>query len=97
MKERSAWFVRSMGDADTHRGVYSPATRSVHAMCGIEFQPVPVSWPPKLGPLPGNPPDPQQVCPQCHNGRVPTAGSPVSTERTAHTIVAVHELDKTDI
>ncbi|HZS22223.1 MAG TPA: hypothetical protein VFA63_14730 [Pseudonocardiaceae bacterium] len=63
MGERSAWFVRSMGDADTHRGVYSPATRSVHAMCGIEFQPVPVGWPPKLGPLPGSPPDPQQVTP----------------------------------
>lgn len=63
--DRAAWFVRSMADGDTHRGVYSPATRSVHARCGIEFQPLPIGWPPKLGPLPGNPPDPQQVCPNC--------------------------------
>ena len=33
----SGWFLRSMGDRDTHRGVYSPATRSVHARCGVEF------------------------------------------------------------
>lgn len=69
MGERSTWFLRSMDDADTHRGVYSPATRSVHAECGIEFQPVEVGWPPKRGPLSGYPPDPDQVCPQCRDGR----------------------------
>lgn len=36
----TGWFLRSMSDGDTHRGIYSPATRSVHARCGIEFQPL---------------------------------------------------------
>jgi hypothetical protein len=53
-----------MGDRDTHRGIYSPATRSVHALCGAEFQPllrtteVPIVLTP-------SPPDPDQICPQC--------------------------------
>jgi len=34
--------VHSMGDRDTHRGIYSPVTRSVHARCCIKF--VPVRW-----------------------------------------------------
>jgi hypothetical protein len=33
------WYLRSMADADTHRGHYSIVTRSVHALCGIEFIP----------------------------------------------------------
>ncbi|MGH3528315.1 MAG: hypothetical protein ACRDQV_15820 [Pseudonocardiaceae bacterium] len=55
------WFVRSLLDADTHRGHYSPATRSVHTVCGLEFQ-APGYL---LDGLPGEPPDPQQVCPTC--------------------------------
>jgi hypothetical protein len=66
--DKAAWFVRSMADADTHRCIYSPATRSVHARCGIEFQPIPVGWPPIVGPLPGTPPDPDQICPLCVSG-----------------------------
>lgn len=65
---RSAWFVRSMASADTHRGVFSPATQSVHARCGIEFVQAPVGLPPKRGPLPGYPTDPDQVCPICRDG-----------------------------
>jgi hypothetical protein len=63
-----AWFLRSMGDRDTHRGVYSPATRSVHALCGLEFQPLKrtTGAPIVLTPVP---PDPEQVCPTCrHSG-----------------------------
>jgi hypothetical protein len=36
----TGWFLQSMGDHDTHRGNYSPATRSVHAKCGIDLQPL---------------------------------------------------------
>ncbi|MGH3702983.1 MAG: hypothetical protein ACRDQY_26810 [Pseudonocardiaceae bacterium] len=58
-----SWYLRSMADADTHRGHYSVVTRSVHALCGIEFIPKEL---PLGGPaLPGSPLDPQQVCPQC--------------------------------
>jgi hypothetical protein len=38
--ESAAMPGPSMSDGDTHRGIYSPATRSVHARCGIEFQPL---------------------------------------------------------
>jgi hypothetical protein len=50
-----------MADADTHRGDYSIVTRSVHALCGIEFVPreLPLGGPA----LPGSPLDPEQVCP----------------------------------
>jgi hypothetical protein len=34
-----SWYLRSLADADTHRGDYSIVTRSVHAVCGIEFVP----------------------------------------------------------
>lgn len=36
----SIWYLRSMGDRDTHRGAYSIVTRSVHALCGAEFEPL---------------------------------------------------------
>lgn len=57
-----------MGDADTHRGTYAIATRSVHATCGLEFQPLrkATGAPIVLTPAP---PDPDQVCPTCRNGR----------------------------
>lgn len=68
--DRVAWWVAGLGDGQTHRGFYSPATRSVHARCGIEFRPIEVGWPPKRGPLPGNPPDPDQICPRCQEEAV---------------------------
>lgn len=65
MSDRHAWFLRSMGDHDTHRGIYSPATRSVHALCGVEFVPRRVGLNGDRLALPGNPPDPDQVCAAC--------------------------------
>jgi hypothetical protein len=52
------WWVASFADHDTHRGVYSPVTRSIHTLCRREFQ---SPWPA----LQGIPPDPLQICPQC--------------------------------
>ncbi|HET9118692.1 MAG TPA: hypothetical protein VFN75_11565 [Pseudonocardiaceae bacterium] len=67
------WYLRSLRDADTHRGRMDP-TGAVEALCGAVFVPRPtlrvvgpgpgrlVDGPPALT---GNPPDPGQVCPQC--------------------------------
>ncbi|MBV9651725.1 MAG: hypothetical protein JO296_16535 [Pseudonocardiales bacterium] len=63
---RSAWYVASFRDHDTHEGVYVPATGQVHGRCGARFRPVPVGWPPRPGPLPGKPPDPGQICHACY-------------------------------
>ncbi len=57
----AAWYLRSTGDHDTHYGTWSGVTRTVHALCGIEF-------PPAAGDsggtfVPSQPPDPDQVCP----------------------------------
>jgi hypothetical protein len=62
---RSEWWVRSFADGDTHIGSWSPATRSVHSACGLEFQPLAVGWPAQLAPLPGSPPDSTQICGDC--------------------------------
>ncbi|MGH3898773.1 MAG: hypothetical protein ACRDTA_11080 [Pseudonocardiaceae bacterium] len=58
-----SWYLRSLGDHDTHRGSYSIVTRSVHSVCGVEF--VPRRLLPGGPALPGHPQDPDQVCPQC--------------------------------
>jgi hypothetical protein len=97
MRERSAWFVRSMGDADTHRGVYSPATRSVHAMYGIEFQPVRWAGRPSWLRCPGAHPIRSRYVSSATRARTEPAVSLVSTERAVHTVLAIHELDKADI
>lgn len=58
------WYVRSLADQDTHRGELSLVTHSVRAVCGVEF--VPLKALRNRGPeLPGQPPDPEQVCPAC--------------------------------
>ncbi|MGH3821782.1 MAG: hypothetical protein ACRDRA_02890 [Pseudonocardiaceae bacterium] len=56
-----------MGDRDTHRGTYSIATRSVHAACGAEFEPLKRTngAPIVLTPAP---PDPDQDCRDCQGG-----------------------------
>jgi hypothetical protein len=59
---RLVWHLRTTGDGDTHHGVYSIATRSVHAACGVEFVPYCT--------LPSSPLDPDQVCPQCRHVKV---------------------------
>lgn len=57
------WFLRSLADRDTHRGKWSPVTRSVFAACGVEF--VPLQLMRNRITLPGEPSDPAQVCPAC--------------------------------
>lgn len=53
-----SWYLRSLANRDTHRGNYSIITRSVHAICGIEFVPLQL---PLGGPaLPGSPLDPSR-------------------------------------
>lgn len=59
------WYVQSLADGGTHKGVYIPTRSSVRALCGAEFAPLPVGMPPRLGPLSGAPPDVNQICPQC--------------------------------
>jgi hypothetical protein len=61
----TGWFVRSLADHDTHRGVYCPATRSVHARCGIEFHPLPIGLHGNRIAFPGPPPDSDQICLAC--------------------------------
>lgn len=70
------WFLRSLGDHDTHRGRMR-ADGTVAARCGLSFTPRPtlrIAGPPPgalvAGPLAlkGTPPDPEQVCSECQCG-----------------------------
>lgn len=65
----NGWYLRSMGDRDTHSGTYSIATRSVHALCGVEFEPLKRTTGAPIV-LNGSPPDPDQICPACYHTRV---------------------------
>jgi hypothetical protein len=58
-----SWFLRSTGDHDTHRGTMSPG--SLIAVCGIRFAPRTVAFGRKA--LSGEPPDSQQICPDCQS------------------------------
>jgi hypothetical protein len=69
----SAWYLRSLGDRDTHRGQLGD-DGVVRAACGAAFKPRPTlritGKPPgelvPAGPaLRGNPGDPDQICPAC--------------------------------
>ncbi|MGH3854430.1 MAG: hypothetical protein ACRETH_12460 [Steroidobacteraceae bacterium] len=53
------WFLRSLGDRDTHHGMLGP-DQMVTAACGVRFTPRPLRTS-----LPGQPPDPDQICPVC--------------------------------
>ncbi len=57
------WYVRTTADRDTHRGTLRD-DGNVHAECGEVFRPIkPLR---NRGPaLPGEPPDPEQVCLTC--------------------------------
>jgi hypothetical protein len=58
------WYVHSLADGDTHLGRLSLVTHRVRAVCGVEF--VPLKALRDRGPeLPGHPPDPEQICPDC--------------------------------
>ena len=55
------WYLQSMSNHDTHRGALCRGT--VLAECGITFRPSKAVRPDPA--LRGNPPDPDQICPQC--------------------------------
>ena len=61
-----AWYLRSLGDRDTHRGKLAHPDGTITAACGIRFRP------PELlrgtTALRGHPPDPDQICPACQRG-----------------------------
>ena len=44
--------MAGLGDGATHKGVWLPQGGSVRSLCGIEFVPLPISWPARRGPLP---------------------------------------------
>lgn len=58
-----SWYLRSMGDRDTHHGGVVRPDGTVAADCGVEFEPLLLP----LGSLAlrGGPADPRQVCPKC--------------------------------
>lgn len=60
------WYLRSMSDKDTHRGV--PSRDSVLAECGIRFQPLRVAF--ARTALSSRPHDPGQVCPTCEEAEI---------------------------
>lgn len=57
-----SWYLRSASDWDTHRGVFRQ-DGLVAAQCGIRFKPRPLAF--GRTALPGNPLDPDQICPGC--------------------------------
>lgn len=56
-----SWYLRSMADRDTHRGTRNRGV--VNAECGICFVPRPLAF--GRTALPGDPQDPDQICPGC--------------------------------
>ncbi len=61
-----SWYLRSLGDRDTHRGALCN-DGTVVTLCGVTFRPR--LLPDSAGALPGQPPDPAQICPQCYNAK----------------------------
>ena len=57
------WYRRSLSDRDTHRG-HVRRGRAL-AACGVEFSPL-RAWRQSGSALPGEPPDPDQICPECY-------------------------------
>ncbi|MBV9030934.1 MAG: hypothetical protein JO364_11670 [Pseudonocardiales bacterium] len=60
------WYLRSMGDHDTHHGELG-AEGTVAASCGVRFTPLPLPY--SRVSLPGYPQDRDQVCPACDTRR----------------------------
>ncbi|MGH3827058.1 MAG: hypothetical protein ACRDQX_07770 [Pseudonocardiaceae bacterium] len=58
-----AWYLRSLGDRDTHRAGLMHPDGTVTAACGIRFQPP--EFLRGTTALRGEPPDPDQICPGC--------------------------------
>jgi hypothetical protein len=59
------WFLRSMGDRDTHRGEQR-TDGTVVAACDVVFEPRSLRI---ALPGAGDPPDPDQICPQCYRAK----------------------------
>lgn len=55
------WYLQSLKAHDTHRGAITRGR--VHALCGIQFEAITVAFGAEA--LPGQPPDPEQICPEC--------------------------------
>lgn len=71
MAARMIWYRQSLSDRDTHCGHLLRGR--VLAACGVEFSPLRARR--TRGPaLPGEPSDPEQVCPECQRTRVKTPG-----------------------
>lgn len=60
------WYLRSIADRDTHHGDLQPDGLVV-AACGLVFKPRPLPYD-RIA-LPGAPPDPNQICPQCQRDK----------------------------
>lgn len=60
------WYLRSMGDQDTHEGELG-AKGTVAASCGVRFTPLPLPY--DRVSLPGYPQDRDQICPTCETRR----------------------------
>lgn len=65
MAVTTLWWPRSFADGDTHVGIWMPRGGSVRSACGLEFVPLPVGIPARRQPLPGAPPDRNQMCLRC--------------------------------
>ena len=64
-----AWYLRSIGDRDTHRSELRHPDGTVTATCGIRFRPRELLR--GATALRGEPPDPDQICPACRrNGSI---------------------------
>lgn len=64
------WYLRSYGDKDTHRGELRDGL--IHAVCGVTFPPRAL-FAGEIA-LPGEPPDPDQICPACYRAVIASAG-----------------------
>ena len=62
-----SWYLRSLCDHDTHRGELRK-DGTVVALCGVTFRPR--LLPAGAVALPGQPPDPAQICPQCYRAAI---------------------------
>ncbi|MGH8602280.1 MAG: hypothetical protein ACREXR_05735 [Gammaproteobacteria bacterium] len=71
------WYLQSLSDHDTHRGHLRRGR--VLAACGVEFSPL-RAWRKSGSALPGEPPDPEQICLECYRASLPSgvSGEPSS-------------------
>ncbi len=69
----TVWYLQSLRAQDTHCGHLRRGR--VLATCGVEFSPL-RAWR-KGGPaLPGEPTDPEQICPECSRTSLSSEPSP---------------------